>query len=135
MCRLSKNSCCTIDSDCSSKGIDIGYTVSHDQDTFPALDQLPERFCLYSGFYSGVLLYLLGFSTIVGAVELKAVVCLYSRLIAASSECKVDRRSCILRILVIGSRVVSDSDTERYRHFVSYFDRLNIFDQAELIFF
>ena len=131
MCRLSKNSCCTIDSDCSSKGIDIGYTVSHDQDTFPALDQLPERFCLYSGFYSGVLLYLLGFSTIVGDL----VTLFDDHLIAASSECKVDRRSCILRILVIGSRVVSDSDTERYRHFVSYFDRLNIFDQAELIFF
>ena len=76
-------------------------------------------------------LYLLGFSTIVGDL----VTLFDDHLIAASSECKVDRRSCILRILVIGSRVVSDSDTERYRHFVSYFDRLNIFDQAELIFF
>ncbi len=107
LCLFAKHMCRTVNTDACAEGIHIRDLVSHDKDILTALDDLTECMCLDTRLDTGVALDELRLAAVIG--DLLAV--LDNDLIAASSKCKVDRRSRILIALVVGRTVDTDSDT------------------------
>ena len=87
-----KLSDCAVDSDGSSKGIDIGIFMSHDKDPFMGLYDLPESMSFYSCLHTGGFFKLKAFaSEISGLVRIPD-----DDLVSAASQCQVDGASCEL---------------------------------------
>ena len=103
--------------------------MSHDDHMLSAFDHLTQRMRLYTRLYTRHLLYLFGFSAVVGDL----FPFLYYDLISTTTEGKVDRHTRVIIILVIAASLVSDTDTERHRHLISDPDIFYVLKQAELV--
>ena len=107
MDRFAKCLTCTVDTDGSSKCIDICDLVSHDHNALLGAHKLLEGLRLDTRLDTGGLLHLLCLAAIVS--DLVAI--LDHDLIAASSKCHLDRDTGIFIILKISSGIQSDTDT------------------------
>ena len=127
LCLFSKHTGCTENSNPCTKGIDICQAVPHDNHVLTALNNFMQRMCLNPRFYTGVALHLFCLAS-----KICNVLTIFDNdLIAAPSECQINCRTCLLIVLVIRSPLDTDTDTQRNRHLIANFDRLDIFKYTE----
>ena len=103
--------------------------MSHNENTLFPADDLPQRLCLYPGFYSGVLFYLLALSSKVHQIIRR----LYHCLISPASQRKVDSVSGKFIILRIGKAVIAHADADGHCHFISDIDGFYFIQKIKLI--
>ena len=95
--------------------------------TQSALNNFMQRMCLDPRFYTGVALHLFCL-----AAKICNILTIFDNdLIPASSECQINCRTCLLIVFVIRSPLDPDTDTQRDRHLIAHFDRLDIFKYTE----
>ena len=87
-----------VDSDGSSQRVHIRKLMAHHEDLILDRDELPQGFCLYTGFHAGILGSLLALSSIIG----NALSILNDCLISASCQRQIDRHTGIVITLGIG---------------------------------
>ena len=127
LCLFSKHTGCTENSNSRTKGIDICQAVPHDNHVLTALNNFMQRMCLDPRFYTGVALHLFCL-----AAKICNILTIFDNdLIPASSECQINCRTCLLIVFVIRSPLDPDTDTQRDRHLIAHFDRLDIFKYTE----
>ena len=127
LCLFSKHTGCTENSNPCTKGIDICQAVPHDNHVLTALNNFMQRMCLNPRFYTGVALDLFCLAS-----KICNVLTIFDNdLIPTSSECQINCRTCRLIVLVIRSPLDTDTDTQRNRHLIANFDRLDIFKYTE----
>ena len=95
-----------------------------------ALNHLPQRMCLDSRLHAVVALHLLvGLAAVISHILVVAD----NHLVAAASECKINRHSGVLVILGVGIAADADTDAERHCHLIADFYRLDVLNDAETI--
>ena len=107
MNRLAKGLSCTINTDCSPKGIYICDLMSHNHNTILGAHKLFQSLCLHSGLYAGIFLHLLGFSAKIG----DGISILNYYLVTAASKSHLNGNTAIFIILQIVCAVQTNTDT------------------------
>ena len=104
--------------------------MAHHEDLILDRDELPQGFCLYTGFHAGILGSLLALSSIIG----NALTILNDCLISASCQRQIDRHTGIVITLGIGVAAKAKANTQRCWNSISDIDGFYVLKQRELIF-
>ena len=105
--------------------------MTHDDDLFSGLHDLPQRLCLDTSLDSCVALDLLATHTVVRNLPLV----LDDRLGAAASQGQINCHPGKLCILDVGGTTRTEAHTQRNLQFVSCLGRLNILKDREFVLF
>ena len=121
----------TVNTDSSTKRINVCYLMSHDKEFVTGDHNFAQRQCFHSGLYTGRFVYL----TVASAKIRYFISGLYDHLISAASQCQVNGHTGILVILRIIISHITDSHTESDRHLISNLDTFDILQKAEFFLF
>ena len=113
---------CTINTNAGADRIHIRDLMTHNHDFVLAHHKLSEGMGFYTGFYTGALAHLLGFTA-----EISHLVTVFDHyLITAPAQSQINGNTGILIILGIAGGINPDANTDGHCHIISDIDRLYI---------